>query len=98
GHSAAAARGGEARMRRGGRPLRAALALVLATAPAACSTAAPLLEGEKVDYKSAGQLPPLEIPPDLTTPTRDNRYVVPDTGKSTATLSGYQADRAQHAT
>jgi outer membrane protein assembly factor BamC len=62
---------------------------------AACSTATDLLEGKKVDYKSAGQLPTLEIPPDLTTPARDNRYVVPDTGKSSATLSGYQADRAQ---
>ena len=64
---------------------------------AACSTASDLLEGKKVDYKSAGQLPTLEIPPDLTTPARDNRYVVPDTGKSSATLSGYQADRAQQA-
>ena len=61
----------------------------------ACSTATDLLEGKRVDYKSAGQLPTLEIPPDLTTPARDNRYVVPDTGKSSATLSGYQADRAQ---
>jgi len=76
---------------------RAALTLLLAAVLAACSTASSLLEGKKVDYKSAGQLPPLEIPPDLTTPTRDNRYVVPDTGKSTATLSGYQADRAQQA-
>jgi outer membrane protein assembly factor BamC len=61
----------------------------------ACSTATDLLEGKRIDYKSAGQLPTLEIPPDLTTPARDNRYVVPDTGKSSATLSGYQADRAQ---
>ena len=80
-------------MKRAG--LRAAL--LLAAVLAGCSTATSLLEGKKVDYKSAGQLPPLEIPPDLTTPTRDNRYVVPDTGKSTATLSGYQADRAQQA-
>ena len=56
-----------------------------------------MLEGKKIDYKSAGQLPTLEIPPDLTTPTRDNRYVVPDTGKSSATLSGYQPDRQQQA-
>jgi outer membrane protein assembly factor BamC len=76
---------------------RVALAFLAAAVLAGCSTATNLLEGKKVDYKSAGQLPPLEIPPDLTTPTRDNRYVVPDTGKSTATLSGYQADRAQQA-
>jgi outer membrane protein assembly factor BamC len=80
---------------------RVALALAAAAAVAAhlggCSTASSLLEGKKADYKSAGQLPPLEIPPDLTTPARDNRYVLPDTGKSSATLSGYQADRAQQA-
>jgi len=56
-----------------------------------------MLEGKKVDYKSAGSLPSLEVPPDLTTPARDNRYIVPETGKSTATLSGYQADREQQA-
>ena len=84
-------------MRRGGRPSLAALAILAVAVLGSCSTATNLLEGKKVDYKSAGQLPPLEIPPDLTTPTRDNRYVVPDTGKSTATLSGYQADRAQQA-
>jgi outer membrane protein assembly factor BamC len=74
---------------------RAAFAAAAAAALAACTISGDILEGKKVDYKSAGQLPTLEIPPDLTTPTRDNRYVVPDTGKSSATLSGYQADRAQ---
>jgi outer membrane protein assembly factor BamC len=74
---------------------RSALALFMAAALAACTMSSDLLEGKKVDYKSAGQLPTLEIPPDLTTPARDNRYVVPDTGKNSATLSGYQADRAQ---
>lgn len=54
-----------------------------------------VFEGPQVDYKSAGQLPPLEIPPDLTAPRRDNRYVVPDTGKGTTTLSTYQADQRQ---
>ncbi len=76
---------------------QAALAIAVALALGACSTASSLLEAKKIDYKSAGQLPTLEIPPDLTTPARDNRYVVPDTGKSSATLSGYQADRAQQA-
>ena len=76
---------------------RAVLSLAVVAALGACSTATDILTGKKVDYKSAGQLPTLEIPPDLTTPTRDNRYIVPDTGKSSATLSGYQADRAQQA-
>jgi argininosuccinate lyase len=75
---------------------RAALYTALAAALGACQTAGELMEGKKIDYKSAGQAPTLEIPPDLTTPTRDNRYVVPG-GTSSATLSGYQADRAQQA-
>jgi outer membrane protein assembly factor BamC len=64
-----------------------ALALV-----AACS-GNPLDKG--VDYKSAGSMPPLDIPPDLTVPSRDNRYTVPESGKSAATFSGYQADRKE---
>ena len=82
------------------RRLRAAPALAaiaVAAVLGGCSATSNLLEAKKVDYKSQGQLPPLEIPPDLTTPVRDNRYVVPDTGKSSATLSGYQADRALQA-
>ena len=78
-------------------PARALIAAGVGLALGACTTATGLLDGNKVDYKSAGQLPTLEIPPDLTTPARDNRYIVPDTGKSSATLSGYQADRAQQA-
>jgi outer membrane protein assembly factor BamC len=76
---------------------RSLLAIAAAASLGACSSPSSLFEGKKIDYKSAGQLPTLEIPPDLTTPARDNRYVVPETGKSTATLSGYQADRAQQA-
>jgi outer membrane protein assembly factor BamC len=54
------------------------------------------LEGKgKADYKGAATLPPLEVPPDLTTPSRDNRYAVPETSPSSATLSGYQAERRE---
>jgi outer membrane protein assembly factor BamC len=75
---------------------RRLLAVIAALAAlGGCSTAQEALSGKKVDYKSAGSLPPLEIPPDLTSPARDNRYVVPETGRSSATLSGYQADREQ---
>jgi outer membrane protein assembly factor BamC len=49
----------------------------------------------KVDYKSTVTLPSLEVPPDLTSPARDNRYVVPETGKAIATYSGYQAERRE---
>ena len=74
-----------------------AACVAIALAASGCQTTTEILEGKKVDYKSAGSLPPLEIPPDLTAPSRDNRYAVPETGKSTATLSGYQADRSQQA-
>ena len=74
-----------------------AACVAIALAASGCQTTTELLEGKKVDYKSAGTLPSLEVPPDLTSPTRDNRYAVPDTGKSSATLSGYQADRSQQA-
>lgn len=76
--------------------MRAAAAVIAAAVMAlgGCSTAQELLEGtgKRVDYKSAGQIPSLEIPPDLTVPTRDNRYVVPEV-RSATTLSSYQADR-----
>ena len=52
-----------------------------------------LLQSKKIDYQSAAkqQLPSLDIPPDLTTPGRDDRYAVPDIGanKSSATYSAY---------
>jgi outer membrane protein assembly factor BamC len=79
------------------RRLTLATSVAIALVAGGCKTATDILEGKKVDYKSAGSLPPLEIPPDLTTPARDNRYAVPESGKSTATLSGYQADRSQQA-
>ncbi|MBI2295859.1 MAG: outer membrane protein assembly factor BamC [Betaproteobacteria bacterium] len=55
----------------------------------------PTFETAKVDYKSAGKLPPLEVPPDLTRPSADDRYVVPDINpKGTATYSEYSRDRS----
>ena len=64
--------------------------LVVAAALAVLSACA---SDTGVDYKKAGTLPPLEVPPDLTSPARDNRYAVPDSTRSSATLSGYQAER-----
>ena len=63
----------------------------------ACAGLNDWLEGKSSDYKNVNTLPPLEIPPDLTSPTRDNRYVVPDavTAKSGATLSTYEAERRE---
>jgi len=67
-----------------------ALAAALALALFGCGTAF----DSKVDYKAEKKLPPLEIPPDLTTPARDDRYQIPDTNKSgSTTLSAYDAER-----
>ncbi len=53
-----------------------------------------MIESKKIDYKSAGKLPTLEVPPDLTAPTGDNRYAIPDTqGSGSATLSTYSQER-----
>jgi outer membrane protein assembly factor BamC len=65
---------------------------------AACSTLG--LESKKIDYKSASavKVPTLEIPPDLTSPARDDRFAVPDTGgKGTATFSAYSGERSPQA-
>jgi len=47
--------------------------VAVCAAISACS----VLEGEKVDYKTAGKGPSLEVPPDLTQLSRDSRYIVP---------------------
>jgi len=58
-----------------------------------------LPESKKIEYKSAGKLPPLEIPPDLTQQSRDERYAVPDvsTSKGSATYSAYSSERSGQA-
>jgi len=79
-----------------GRMKRSALLLLLPLVLAACSGS--MLESKKIEYKSVGKLPPLEIPPDLTAPSRDERYVVPDTSaKGTATYSAYAGERGGQA-
>lgn len=73
-------------------PLLAASLLVLT----ACSGNI-LPESKKIEYKSAGnqRLPSLEVPPDLTQPSRDERYAVPDvTPKGSATYSAYAGERS----
>jgi len=49
------------------------------------------LEGEKVDYKSAGKGTSLEVPPDLTQLSRDPRYQLPG---GTVSASAYQIGQA----
>mgnify|MGYP003667557034 CR=1 FL=1 len=69
--------------------------LALAVGLAGCSSSGGLLEGKKIDYKSARPATnTLEIPPDLTQLTRDDRYAVPDVApRGVATYSAYEGDR-----
>ncbi|UCV00680.1 outer membrane protein assembly factor BamC [Acidovorax radicis] len=62
--------------------------LALATALSACS----VLDGDKIDYKSATKGSTLEIPPDLTQLSRDSRYAtVPGGSVSAAAMQAGQA-------
>ena len=73
----------------------ALLCVLLGIALAACGSLDIDLS-KKIDYKSANKLPPLEVPPDLTRPTGDDRYTVPNVGPTgTTTYSEYTRDRAQ---
>ncbi len=67
-------------------PRIALIGLVLALS--ACS----ILDNEKINYKSAGRAPSLDVPPDLTQLSRDTRYQI-NTGGSVS-ASGYQAAQA----
>src|SRR5437660_11364411 len=67
-------------------------AVALGLALAGCGT---LFDSAKVDYKSEKKLPPLEVPPDLTTPGREERYQIPEGSPTGATtLSAYNAERS----
>jgi outer membrane protein assembly factor BamC len=47
--------------------------LALSVLLSACS----VLQSDKIDYKSAGKAPSLDVPPDLTQLARDTRYALP---------------------
>ena len=61
--------------------------LAMCAALSACS----VLEGDKIDYKSASKGSSLEVPPDLTQLSRDSRYQVPG---GPVTASGFQVGQA----
>jgi outer membrane protein assembly factor BamC len=70
----------------------------LAVVLAGCSTLG--IESKKIDYKSSSsvKVPTLEIPPDLTSPARDDRFAVPESsGKGSATFSAYSGERSPQA-
>jgi outer membrane protein assembly factor BamC len=61
--------------------------LALVAALSACS----MLQGDKVDYKSASKGVSLEVPPDLSQLSRDSRYVVPGGAVSASSYADGQS-------
>lgn len=61
--------------------------LTLSLAMAACST----LDSDKVNYKSAGKGPSLDVPPDLTQLSRATRYAAPNAAVSASSFQSGQA-------
>ena len=52
-------------------------------------------DSSKVEYKTEKKLPPLEVPPDLTQPGREDRFQIPEPAATSATtLSAYNAERS----
>jgi outer membrane protein assembly factor BamC len=77
--------------------MRVRLTAVLAVAALALSGCT-ILQPDKVEYKSAGKIQPLEVPPDLTRPGGNETFVVPDaSNKGAATYSAYSKERADPA-
>ena len=64
-----------------------AAAMTAVFALAGCSGT--LIEGKKIDYKSAGNVKPLNVPADLSTPPTSDRYNIPESGAGSATASEY---------
>lgn len=71
------------------KPNQISLALLTTTLLAGCG-AGKMFESKKVDYKSAGTVPPLEIPPDLSSPTADDGVA---TASGSDTFSRYIRER-----
>jgi outer membrane protein assembly factor BamC len=61
----------------------------------ACTWVSSTLEGDKLDYKSQAttKVKSLDVPPDLSSLPRDDRYDIPS-DRNTATLSAYNQQRA----
>ncbi|MCB6181988.1 outer membrane protein assembly factor BamC [Leeia sp. TBRC 13508] len=67
--------------------------LLLALLLSGCSSS--LFQGKKIDYRSAGEAPGLDVPPDLSKPSYDNRFAMPEVNRGgTASFNTY-ADGTQ---
>ena len=52
------------------------------------------LESKKADYRSIQRAKPLDVPPELSAPAKDDRYTVSETSSKGTTFSSYSAERA----
>ena len=55
-----------------------------------------LIEGKKIDYKSAGKGKALDVPADLSAPPASDRYNVPESSSGSATYSEYSENQADN--
>ncbi|WP_018150422.1 outer membrane protein assembly factor BamC [Leeia oryzae] len=70
--------------------------LLISMMLAGCNSA--LYQGKKIDYRSAGEAPGLDVPPDLSKPNYDSRFSMPEVNRGgTATYSAYADGNAQAA-
>ena len=69
--------------------VRTVVLLLNAALLGGCGWTGDILKSDKVDYKSQSQTqaPGLEVPPDLTSPTRDSRFTVPGEDSRRATVT-----------
>lgn len=70
------------------------LAAFAAVSMALAGCSGKVIEGKKIDYKSAGKGKALEVPADLSVPPTSDRYAVPDTSAGSATYSEYSENQA----
>ncbi|MGV8713383.1 MAG: outer membrane protein assembly factor BamC [Nitrosomonas sp.] len=75
------------------------LVLALSLANTGCKMLDLFPDTKSIDYKSAGKLPPLDIPPDLIQPAIDERYSIPESNSSSSstTFSAYSNERGGQA-
>lgn len=68
--------------------------LTLSLIQTGCKTIDLFPDTKTIDYKSAGRLPALDIPPDLIQPAIDERYSIPELSSSgSTTFSSYSSER-----
>ena len=76
----------------GALPRTVATLLAAAALLAGCSITETISEKGRIDYKSAGKLPPLDLPPDLSQMRGDDRFSMPDRpANGDRTFSQYSA-------